>query len=36
MWNAKNDEVDKIKTASKALERLNLELSKEINSLRQV
>ncbi|HPI40913.1 MAG TPA: hypothetical protein PLJ21_08915 [Pseudobdellovibrionaceae bacterium] len=36
MWNAKNDEVDKIKTASKALERLNLELSKEINSLRHV
>lgn len=35
LWNSKNDEAEKIKSASQALERLNIELSKEINSLRQ-
>lgn len=35
MWNAKNEEVEKIKNASKALERLNIELSKEVNSNRK-
>ncbi len=35
LWNSKNEEAEKIKTASLALERLNVELSKEVNSLRQ-
>lgn len=35
MWNAKNEENDKLKTAIGALERLNLELSQKLNELRK-
>lgn len=35
MWNAKNDEHEKLKIAANALERLNLELSQKLNELRK-
>lgn len=35
MWNAKNEENEKLKTAASALERLNLELSHKLNELRR-
>lgn len=35
MWNAKNDEHEKLKAAASALERLNLELSQKLNSQRR-
>lgn len=35
MWNAKNDEHEKLKSAASALERLNLELSQKLNEMRK-
>ncbi|HWU42998.1 MAG TPA: hypothetical protein VN132_06150, partial [Bdellovibrio sp.] len=35
MWNAKNEENEKLKVAAAALERLNLELSQKLNELRK-
>ncbi|MEK2645601.1 hypothetical protein [Bdellovibrio sp. BCCA] len=35
MWNAKNEEHEKLKVAVSALERLNLELSQKLNELRK-
>ncbi|MBV2169830.1 MAG: hypothetical protein KUL82_14085 [Bdellovibrio sp.] len=35
MWNAKNEEHEKLKVATSALERLNLELSQKLNELRK-
>ena len=35
MWNAKNEENEKLKAAAAALERLNLELSQKLNELRK-
>lgn len=35
MWSAKNDEHEKLKVATSALERLNLELSQKLNELRK-
>lgn len=35
MWNAKNEEHEKLKTVASALERLNLELSHKLNDLRK-
>ncbi|WP_413581461.1 hypothetical protein [Bdellovibrio sp. HCB288] len=35
MWNAKNEENEKLKVAAAALERLNLELSQKLNDLRK-
>ena len=35
MWNAKNEENEKLKIAASALERLNLELSQKINEIRK-
>lgn len=35
MWNAKNEEHEKLKVAAAALERLNLELSQKLNELRK-
>ena len=35
MWNAKNEENEKLKTAIGALEKLNLELSQKLNELRK-
>ncbi|MGZ3772310.1 MAG: hypothetical protein ACXVCN_01275 [Bdellovibrio sp.] len=36
MWNAKNEEHEKLKTATAALERLNVELSQKLNDLRKL
>ena len=35
MWNAKNEENEKLKVAATALERLNIELSQKLNELRK-
>lgn len=35
MWNAKNEEAEKLKAAAAALERINLELSQKLNELRK-
>jgi|GEM_PF-917479 len=35
MWNAKNEEHEKLKVAAAALERLNIELSQKLNELRK-
>jgi predicted RNase H-like nuclease (RuvC/YqgF family) len=35
MWNAKNEENEKLKAAASALERLNLELSQKLNEIRK-
>lgn len=35
MWNAKNEEHEKLKTAAAALERLNIELSQKLNEIRK-
>ncbi|MBO9667117.1 MAG: hypothetical protein J7501_09920 [Bdellovibrio sp.] len=35
MWNAKNEENEKLKVAASALERLNLELSQKLNEIRK-
>ncbi|MGZ3769037.1 MAG: hypothetical protein ACXVCR_02995 [Bdellovibrio sp.] len=35
MWNAKNEEHEKLKTAVAALERLNVELSQKLNEMRK-
>ncbi len=35
MWNAKNEETEKLKTALQSLERINLELSQKLNELRE-
>lgn len=35
MWNAKNEENEKLKAAAAALERLNLELSQKLNDMRK-
>lgn len=35
MWNAKNEENEKLKTAAASLERLNLELSQKLNEMRK-
>jgi chromosome segregation ATPase len=35
MWNAKNEENEKLKAAAAALERLNLELSQKLNDIRR-
>lgn len=35
MWNAKNEEHEKLKAAASALERLNLELSQKLNEVRK-
>lgn len=35
MWNAKNEEHEKLKVAATALERLNLELSQKLNEMRK-
>ncbi|MEN0059326.1 MAG: hypothetical protein AAGB31_10875 [Bdellovibrio sp.] len=35
MWNAKNEEHEKLKVAMQALERLNIELSQKLNELRK-
>lgn len=35
MWNAKNEEHEKLKAAAAALERLNLELSQKLNEIRK-